>query len=163
VTIAVNPNGGDPVSDGAAGLSRLQFTLCLARRAVTVRMVRRLVDTALSLMYVADDCRAEIALALTEACANAVYHAQGTEYQVTVDIGPDRCILEVIDSGVGFDHHCLDGVGIDGDLPHVAAERGRGLRIIRAYTDALQLRTADPHGLAVRMTKNLIRTTDADA
>jgi serine/threonine-protein kinase RsbW len=162
MTIAVNPDG-DPASDGAAGLSRLQLTWCLSRRAVTVPMVRRLVDTALSLMCVADACRADIALALSEACANAVYHAHGDEYQVTVDIGADRCVLEVIDSGVGFDHKGLDGVGIDGDPPDVAAEHGRGLRIIRAYTDAMQLRSADPHGLAVRMTKKLIRTTDANA
>jgi serine/threonine-protein kinase RsbW len=80
-------------------------------------MVRRLLNTALTIMEASEDCRADIALAVSEACANAVRHAhEATEYQVIVTTSHDRCVVEVIDNGVGLDRRHVDSAGLD-DAP----------------------------------------------
>ena len=118
---------------------------------------RRILDQALAGIGVVDDCRADITLALTEACSNAIVHATaGAEYQVIVTVDRVRCVVEVIDGGAGFDLASANDA-----LREVTAERGRGLQLIRAFTDAVELRPVGPAGMAVRMSKNLTWTTDA--
>jgi serine/threonine-protein kinase RsbW len=66
-------------------------------------MVRRLLKTALTIMGASEDCRADIAPAISEACANAVRHVhEAIEYRVIVTTSHDRCVVEVIDNGVGL-------------------------------------------------------------
>jgi len=139
----------------AAMPMRFEVAWCLPRRATTVPMARRLLDTALTLMGVSDDCRADIALAITEACANAVRHAHGaTEYHIRVIADGDRCVMEIVDSGVGLDH-----LPHDGEAPDLS-ERGRGLRLMRACTDTVETGSAHPRGLTLRMSKTLTWSTD---
>jgi anti-sigma regulatory factor (Ser/Thr protein kinase) len=96
--------------------------------------------------------------AISEACANAVLHAHdASEYQVIVAIRHDRCVVEVIDNGVGLDRRRLDGAVLDGGRPEVT-DGGRGLRLIRACTDAVEVRPGHPRGLTIQMSKKLIRT-----
>jgi serine/threonine-protein kinase RsbW len=84
--------------------SHLRLALRMPREAVTVPTARRILDRALAGIGVVDECRADITLALTEACSNAVDHAMtGAQYQVIVTVDRDRCVVEVIDDGVGFD------------------------------------------------------------
>jgi serine/threonine-protein kinase RsbW len=151
-----DPDSRDGVVGAGAGPSRLQLQSCMPRRAPTVSTARHLVDTALALVGVAEDCRADIALALTEACANAVRHAQGDEYQIIVRTDGDQCVVEVIDDGAGPDRHRIDR--IDGQHP---AEHGRGLALIRACTDAFEFRRLHPHGSTIRMSKELTWATTA--
>jgi serine/threonine-protein kinase RsbW len=139
--------------------ANLRLVLRVPRDFATVCTVRRMVDRALADIGVVDDCRADITLALSEACTNAVNHAvAGETYEVVVTVDRDRCVVEVIDDGIGFDL----GSG-DGEPCEVTAEHGRGLHLIRAFTDGLELRRIDPYGLAVRMSKTLTWTPDAPA
>jgi serine/threonine-protein kinase RsbW len=116
-----------------------------------VAVVRGVVDGALAALGVTPECRSDLALALTESCANVVIHAQsGDDYQVTVSTHADRCVIEVADTGVGLD---LDR--IPAEPPEPTAVSGRGLHIIRACTDEVELRPVRPHGLAIRMVKVL--------
>jgi serine/threonine-protein kinase RsbW len=86
---------------------------------------------------------------LSEACSNAVEHAQlGQGYAVVVTVGRTRCVVEVADTGVGMDVPRPAGPPV-----RVSAKRGRGLLLIRALTDGLQMHRVDPHGLAVKMIK----------
>jgi serine/threonine-protein kinase RsbW len=129
----------------------LHWAVRMPCHAATVSSVRRLLDQALTDIGVAADCRADIALAVTEACANAVEHAQlGEEYDVVVIVDSDQCVAEVIDYGAGMELGRLDGVMVP-----ATTERGRGLPLIRACTDGVELRRVHPHGLAVRMIKVL--------
>jgi serine/threonine-protein kinase RsbW len=124
---------------------RLSFSL--PRDASTVPMTRRVLDAALSLFAVSRDCRADIELAVGEACANAVEHAvDGTDYQVTVTIQDDRCVIDVIDDGIGVVEPADVEVGPD-------AEAGRGLRIIRALADVVEFRRDRQRGVALRIVK----------
>jgi serine/threonine-protein kinase RsbW len=157
-TVRLEPDGHDPPSGTAASTMRLDLAWRLPRLPPTVSMVRRLLNTALIMMRAPKDCRADIALAITEACANAVCHAHdASEYEVIVAIRRDRCVVEVIDNGVGLDRRRLDGAVLDGACPDVS-DRGRGLRLIRACTDTVDIRPGHPRGLTIQMSKKLTRT-----
>ncbi|MEU8615886.1 ATP-binding protein [Actinoplanes sp. NPDC048791] len=113
---------------------------------------RRALDSALQALGVAADCRADLTLALSEACANAIEHARlGADYCVTVTADPELCVVEVADCGIGIaDGHML----LQPVAP--AATRGRGIMLIRACTDSLHLTAVEPHGLTVRFSKRLV-------
>src|SRR5258705_10119546 len=104
----------------------IRLSLSLPRDRSTVPLTRRILDAALAVFSVTKDCRDDIGLAVGEACANAVQHADaGADYEVTVTIQEDRCIIDVVDEGVGMDTTDTPEAAID-------AETGRGLRIIHA-------------------------------
>jgi serine/threonine-protein kinase RsbW len=130
------------------------LTLSLPRDRQTVPLTRRILDAALALFAVSRDCRSDIGLAVGEACANAVEHATaGAEYKVRVTIQEDRCVIDVLDDGAG--------VGVEpADMPEADPddEAGRGLRIIRALADAVELRRGNPRGAGLRIVKRLKRT-----
>jgi serine/threonine-protein kinase RsbW len=150
---AFDLDGHAPASEPATASVRVHLACRLPRQAVTVTMARQILQSTLALIGAADDCRDDIVLALTEACANAVLHADGDDgYQVTVTVGGDHCIVEVADGGVGLDQRRLEDA--ESDLLWTS-RRGYGLRIIRACADGLELRPAHPHGLVIRMTKQL--------
>ena len=153
-TATVDSDGYDSESGTATPTMRLELAWCLPRQAATVSLARRLLTTALHLIGAAEECRADLALAVTEACANAVRHAHGaSEYQIIITADPDRCVVEVTDRGVGADHEYLQ-IGLNGTSPNLR-ERGRGLRLIGACTDTFAIGPVYPHGLAIRMVKTL--------
>ncbi|WP_433224257.1 ATP-binding protein [Dactylosporangium sp. CS-047395] len=135
----------------------VRLSLSLPRDRTTVPLTRRVLDAALAVFSVTKDCRDDIGLAVGEACANAVQHADsGADYEVTVTIHEDRCIIDVVDDGVGLENAAavLDDVPPD-------AESGRGLKIIHALADMVELRSRQPRGMALRIVKMLTRTTPA--
>jgi len=135
----------------------LRLGMRLPRQAVSVTKARHTLEHALAGIGVSKQCRDDITLALSEACSNAVEHARlGQAYDVVVTVGRSRCVVEVVDAGVGFDLPRPDGFpGV------VTAQRGRGLPLIRAVTDGLAMRRVDPHGLAITMIKTLTWVRDA--
>lgn len=135
----------------------IRLSLSLPRDRSTVPMTRRVLDAALTVFSVTKDCRADIGLAVGEACANAVQHAEtGADYHVTVTIQDDRCVIDVVDDGVGV-------IAVDQPEAGPDDESGRGLRIIRALADAVELRAGNPRGVALRIVKILSRTVPAPA
>jgi serine/threonine-protein kinase RsbW len=137
----------------------LWLAIRLPRQAASVPTARRSLERALAGIGVTEECRDDLALALTEACGNAVEHARvGHEFDVDVTVDRTRCIVDVVDTGVGMDVGRLNGHPVN-----LTATRGRGLRLIRAVTDGLEMRRVDPHGLALRMTKTLIYAGAAPA
>ncbi|WP_426514878.1 ATP-binding protein [Dactylosporangium sp. McL0621] len=131
----------------------VRLSLSLPRDTTTVPLTRRVLDAALAVFSVTTDCREDIGLAVGEACANAVQHAEtGADYEVTVTIHEDRCIIDVVDEGAGPDSVTPRDVGPD-------SESGRGLKIIHALSDMVELRRHHPRGMALRIVKLLTRTT----
>ncbi|MFI7543653.1 ATP-binding protein [Actinoplanes sp. NPDC049599] len=130
----------------------LHLTWRLPRIANTVSTPRRALQSALTALGVTADCVADLVLALTEACANAVEHAHlAAEYHVTITADRHRCAVEIVDCGVGI----ADPARVRPSSVAPAAHRGRGIMIMQACTDSLDLAPVDPHGLAVRFTKRL--------
>lgn len=139
----------------------IRLTLSLPRDRSTVPLTRRVLDAALGVFSVTRDCRDDIGLAVGEACANAVQHADlGADYQVTVTIHEDRCVIDVVDEGIGMDAlSAADAAAHDA----IDSESGRGLRIIHALADMVEFRRHQPHGVALRIVKMLTRVTPATA
>jgi serine/threonine-protein kinase RsbW len=105
---------------------------------------------------VGDELLADLKLAVTEACGNAVRHAyQGDDGAVTVVflVSGDRLDMIVEDQGIGPD--TLDPEPGSSRFS-VPLESGMGMPIIRAIVDELEVgRGADGQGTVLRMTKYL--------
>ena len=109
-------------------------------------------DCALDAIGVSDECRDDVTLALTEVCSNVVRHAhESIDYTVTVTATANRCTIDVCDSGTGLPQGTVEEPRKAGSN----AEHGRGLGIVRAVMDAVQVVTG-PGGVAIHMVKQLI-------
>jgi serine/threonine-protein kinase RsbW len=100
---------------------------------------------------------ADLKLAVTEACGNAVRHAYDEDSgPVTVELVPggDRLELVVEDEGAG-----VDMAAVPNFLAEDRPEGGMGMAIMRAVVDELEIRNgADGKGTVVHMTKFLRKT-----
>jgi serine/threonine-protein kinase RsbW len=134
------------------------LVLRLPRDAASVPLTRRVLEAALVSLGVADDCRADVQLALSEACTNVIRHAVPSQsYQVQVGFDERRCTIEVLDEGPGIED---EGPGIEmaSTVKAMASpfdEHGRGLRIIALVADEVEVRRRRPHGTLLRFVKRL--------
>jgi serine/threonine-protein kinase RsbW len=160
----------------------IKLVLYLPRDAVSVPVSRQVLDSCLETLGVTPDTRADIALALSEACANVVQHAgPGEEYEVQVSAKDCRCAIEVVNAGSrnaepapdagaaagNGDGHAGNGDGrlaggeqSDGlapadDLVSAISEHGRGLKIIDAVADNVQLTGNQRQGRTLHFEKTL--------
>ena len=143
----------------------IKMALYLPRDAASVPVTRQVLDRCLETLGVTPDTRADIALALSEACANVVQHAgPGEEYQVQVSARNGQCVIEVVNAGSGIGtvlggcgtgQERLGGRALAGDPVPATAEHGRGLKIINAVTDNMQLTGNERHGTTVHFEKTL--------
>lgn len=131
---------------------QVQFSLYLPRDAVTVPVARRLCRGAMEELGVSRACLTDVALAVTEACANVIEHSSDIddEYEISVSVHEDTCEIRVIDTGRGFDHESLSDEIID-----TSAERGRGISLMRALVDNVQFESKPQAGTVVHLVKNL--------
>ncbi len=112
--------------------------------------VRRLLRCALSMLHVDRQSGDDLEIALTEACSNVVTHATGADkFEVRLDVGADRCLIDVLDNGAGFDTDALDGT-----RPATAGERGRGLYLIRALSDNVRMHSVPRLGSRIHFEKS---------
>jgi serine/threonine-protein kinase RsbW len=134
----------------------IRLMLYLPRDRETVPMARRVLDGALASAGVTEDCRADIGLALTEACANVVTHAQDVDrYEVAITAEGQHCTIEVTDTGRG-----AEPTRLHSPLPPGRAESGRGLHLIRAVMDVAEVTAGPAGGLVIRMIKRLVFAPD---
>ncbi|GAA2119354.1 ATP-binding protein [Actinomadura napierensis] len=126
----------------------LALMLCLPRDGETAHVTRDVLDAALKVLGCTPATRSDIALALGEACANVIQHAHpGDEYEVRIRILDRRCVIEVVDTGRGFDALALEKAA---QSARTTAEHGRGLQIINALADNLQIANRRVQGAIVR-------------
>jgi serine/threonine-protein kinase RsbW len=151
----------------------IKMVLDLPREAVSVPVSRQVLDSCLATLGVTPDTRADIALALSEACANVIQHAgPGEEYEVQVSARNRRCAIEVINtagqdgastpdgSGAGtYQNGWPDsqpgGLALTDEPVPVTSEHGRGLKIMDAVVDNLQLTGNQRQGTTVHFEKTL--------
>ena len=114
----------------------IAFTVHLPVDTGGVPFIRGLCRQALEHLRVQRTVVDEIALALTEACANVVQHTgEHAEYEVAVAIDDRLCRISVVDSGDGFDPAEL--AARDDRSP---LDEGRGLLLMQALVDRLDFR-----------------------
>ncbi len=101
-----------------------------------------------------DEMVADLKLALTEACTNAVRHAyDGGDglVEITYELYADRLVVEVADDGDGFDLAPTPSAAGDDEL----VEGGLGIAIIRALADELVISGREQGGSTLRFVKHL--------
>jgi anti-sigma regulatory factor (Ser/Thr protein kinase) len=116
------------------------FQQRVAAEPPSLAIIRRELDRLLRDQAVPPDRMADIRLAVSEACANAVTHAYPGEEPgtllVTAGLGVDALVVTVRDYGCG--------------IPARRPAEGLGVRLIQALADGVDTTDADP-GVAVRM------------
>jgi serine/threonine-protein kinase RsbW len=136
---------------GNSQLVNITLALCLPREGPSVGIARHICRDALISLGVSDECVADIELAVTEACTNVLRHAASGrhEYEVQVEIDDHTCQIRVLDAGDNF--HVMEE---QAPAP-VTAETGRGLFLMRAMVDELDLDHEPEAGTVVKLTKEL--------
>ena len=125
---------------------RAQVTL--ARDGRYVAVARGVLGTLLDGLPVPRDVVDDLQTALSEACANVVRHATGTEaYEVDLQVDEERCLVQVRDQGPGFMPSPAQLLPNRGE-----AEGGRGLALIRALTDQVEFERAED-GMRIRFAR----------
>lgn len=115
---------------------QVSFQLALPREEASVPITRRLIAEALRVVGVEPDTISDVEIALSEACANVLRHAQaGDAYEVRAGFDDRSAFLEIIDQGIGFAE--LDG---DADASD-DAESGRGVALMKALMDVVRFET----------------------
>jgi serine/threonine-protein kinase RsbW len=123
--------------------------LDLPREAGSIPAVRRLLRCALAYQNVDHRSGYDLEIAITEACTNVVRHASGAEkFEVRLEVGEDRCAIDVQDDGDGFDPGTL------GDSPEADSERGRGLFLIKALGENVRMQSVPRRGSLIHFEKS---------
>jgi serine/threonine-protein kinase RsbW len=116
------------------------FQQIVAAEPPSLAIVRHELDRVLGEQSFPSSRKADVRLAVSEACANAVIHAypdeEPGEILITAGISSDVLVVTVRDYGVG--------------LPARRPPSGIGVTLIHALADAVAAVDADP-GVTVRM------------
>jgi serine/threonine-protein kinase RsbW len=130
----------------------IRYSLRLPRDAVTVPLVRTICRDAMSRLGVTPDCQGDVALALTEACANVVQHAGGedNEYEVQLEFTGGICHIRVRDQGRGID--LRDSARTETILDQ---DSGRGIVLMRLLVDRIAFESRPEDGTIVHLQKRL--------
>jgi len=103
-------------------------------------------------MNLDDEKTAEINMALSEACINAFEHSESTsEIEIHFRISDDSLVIQVTDSGKGFDKSKVDIPNIEEKISS-NYKRGWGLKLIEELMDTVKFDSSD-EGTTVTMTK----------
>jgi serine/threonine-protein kinase RsbW len=128
---------------------RLSVRLNLPREVDSVPAVRRLLRSALAILHVDRQSGTDLEIALTEACANVVKHAAGADkFEVRFDVADDRCAIDVLDNGTGFDATAAEA------SPDAGSEHGRGLFLIKALSENVRMQSAPHSGSLIHFEKS---------
>jgi serine/threonine-protein kinase RsbW len=130
---------------------RLTMTMSLPRQSSSVTRARQVLTTLLSLTDTGEEIRGHLAVLISEACANAVVHADtGSTVTISIAIDDHSCVVEVGNRGTS-----PDGAGLRAALPDPLTIGGRGLPLIAALADTAVFTAEQPGEVLLRMTKHL--------
>ncbi|GAA2476552.1 hypothetical protein GCM10010406_10900 [Streptomyces thermolineatus] len=136
----------------------VRWSLQLRREAASVPFARRVLLGAMEAAGVDPDISHDLSVALSEACANAVEHAEGDlsgTYRVTAEIDGDRCRIEVTDFGPGLPSWWLPHRTRVPAAAAVPAESGRGMFLIESLVDNVCFDSRPGRGVVVSFDKAL--------
>jgi serine/threonine-protein kinase RsbW len=129
----------------------MTMTLSLPRQPSSVTRARHVLTTLLSLTDASEESRGHLAVLISEACANAVMHADpDSTVDITIVIDDHDCLIEVGNRGSN-----PDGAGLTADLPDPLTIGGRGLPLIAALADTAGFVAGHPGQVLLRITKHL--------
>ena len=127
------------------------LALSLPRDEQTIPVSRHIAVGAMTEIGVVEDCIHDIAVALTEACTNVLKHSgPGDEFEVSLEVDENQCVIRVVDTGHGFDSKSLGF-----DHADTSAEQGRGIELMRALVDQVKFISKPEAGTIVHLEKTL--------
>ena len=140
--------------EGQGGVRRLN--LVLKSRVESADLAEsRVVKFAEKAGYGARECE-EIALAVRESMANAVFHGNRCDEKKKVflnaELRPRGLVISVRDEGEGFDP---DAVADPLAQENLMRESGRGFFLMRTLMDEVTLKRTSPGGMELTMVKYL--------
>ncbi len=159
VTFASSIGTSSDVSAALAGLDLVdEPTELLWREDIVMEAdvdklaeVRERVCSVFGPLDFADSALFDIRVALGEALANAVRHGSRVGGEAVVNVGvlvfKDRIMIEVCDSGAGFD-------GVHTESEDIYAPGGRGIMFMRALMDKVEFENPPEGGTRVRLVKH---------
>ena len=110
-------------------------------------------------MNLDEEKTAEINMALSEACINAFEHSGSeSEIEIHFKISKDSLIIQVTDSGKGFDKSKVDIPNIEEKISS-DYKRGWGLKLIEELMDTVKF-DSSKEGTTVTMTKKKVAGGD---
>ena len=102
----------------------------------------------------------ELGASVIEACTNAMEHGNGLDEQTTIEIiiemVDQEASVTVLDNGPGFDFDTWE------PSSELMRERGRGILIMREFTDSLTYGRHPDGRFLVRLTKKLVPPSEND-
>ncbi len=102
----------------------------------------------------------ELGTAVIEACTNAMEHGNrlddATEIEIVIEVDGCRVTVTVLDHGSGFDHAHWQ------PSEELMRQRGRGIVIMREFTDSLEFGRNAGGLFFVRLVKTLAPAGDDD-
>jgi len=102
----------------------------------------------------------DLELILGELATNAVLHAKGGEYHVSIEVNGDQATILVADNGVGFSPDTLPPPGTTrpNPLSEDASDRigGFGLPLVRHIADNVDITPNASRGMTIRVAKKLL-------
>jgi serine/threonine-protein kinase RsbW len=117
----------------------------------TISVSRHIAANAMAEIGVTEESTHDIAVALTEACTNVLKHSgPGDEYEVSLEVDEDQCVIRIDDTGRGFDSAALGFAHA-----HGSAEQGRGIELMRALVDQVRFISKPKAGTIVHLEKTL--------
>jgi serine/threonine-protein kinase RsbW len=136
----------------------VSFELSLPRQEASVPVVRHLAREVLVNLGVDQECVDDVELALTEACSNVLKHAarQQDDYEVNISIDTVNGFFKICDTGGEF-----DVATIPPDPAATEAERGRGIALMNAVVEDLDIQSTPDTGTVVRFAKKLEFSSDS--
>jgi serine/threonine-protein kinase RsbW len=135
----------------------LSLALTLPRDEQTVPVARHIVRNAMDQVGVEETCVYDVELALSEACTNVLLHSgPGDQYVVRLDLGDRLGMIRVIDVG-----HGSDSARLQAEDPLPQDERGRGLGLMQALVDRVDLTSRSEAGTIVTLEKALTYRDEA--
>ena len=127
------------------------LALSLPRDEETIPVSRHIAVSAMTEIGVTEDAMQDIAVALTEACTNVLKHAgPADEFEVSLEVDEDQCVMRVVDTGRGFDSTSLGFGHADN-----SDEDGRGIELMRALVDSVKFISKPEAGTIVHLEKTL--------
>jgi serine/threonine-protein kinase RsbW len=103
----------------------------------------------------------ELGTSVIEACTNAMEHGNELDdhlpIQVIYEIEEDQVTITVLDEGPGFDHEHWK------PSDELMRQRGRGIQIMREFTDELEFGRHADGRFMIRMVKKLEPAAEEDS
>ncbi|MBD3165489.1 ATP-binding protein [bacterium] len=101
-----------------------------------------------------EEKRAEVSMALLEACINSFEHSKSEDRKVyiTFQTAPDELKITLRDHGVGFQRESIDPPKIEEKLRPGVRKRGWGLKLMESLMDSVAI-DSDEYGTTIVMVK----------